>query len=81
MRARRNPPLKMLGWVDLEEWVPLTCPLRAIKGLADRALGELSTSFDLMHAEVDHPSIPPERTPAQEQKPLPRPMPPVEVPS
>ena len=61
MRGRRDPQLTMLAFIDLEERVPLDHPLRTIKALADRALAELSPTFDRMYAEGGRPSIPPER--------------------
>jgi transposase len=51
----------MLAFVDLEERVPRTHPLRVIKQFADRALRELSSVFDEMYAAGGRPSIPPER--------------------
>jgi transposase len=51
----------MLAFVDLEERVPPTHPLRVIKQFADRALHELSPVFDAMYAAGGRPSIPPER--------------------
>ena len=61
MRGRRNPQITMLAFIDLEERVPITHPLRTIKRLADEALGDLSPVFDSMYAENGRPSIPPER--------------------
>jgi hypothetical protein len=39
----------MLAFVDLEERVPPHHPLRTIKRFADRALAELSPTFDAMY--------------------------------
>jgi transposase len=61
MRGRPDPQITMLTFVDPEERVPPDHPLRAIKSLADRALAELSPTFDAMYAEAGRPSIPPER--------------------
>lgn len=61
MRGRRNPQASMLAFVDLEERVPPTHPLRTIKGFADGALERLSPVFDAMYALDGRPSIPPER--------------------
>lgn len=61
MRGRREPQVTMLAFVDLEERVPKGHPLRTIKGVADRALGELSGEFDRMYSDVGRASIPPER--------------------
>jgi transposase len=51
----------MLAFVDLEERVPPHHPLRTMKRFADRALGELSPTFDAMYGAAGRPSIPPER--------------------
>jgi transposase len=61
MRGRRSPQASMLAFVDLEERVPPHHPLRAMKRLADRALAELSPTFDAMYGNGGRPSIPPER--------------------
>ena len=61
MRGRREPQVSMLAFIDLETLVPAGHPLRTIKGLADRALAQLSPEFDRMYAQIGRPSIPPER--------------------
>ena len=49
----------MLAFVDLDERVPTTHPLRVIKPFAERALAELSPVFDQMYAAaVAHPFHP-----------------------
>ena len=61
MRGKRRAQVTMLAFVDLEQRVPPTHPLRTIKRLADQATGALSPLFDQMYAQVGRPSIPPER--------------------
>ena len=61
VRGRREPQVSMLAFIDLETRVPAGHPLRTIKGLADRALAQLSPEFDRMYAQIGRPSIPPER--------------------
>ena len=61
MCGRREPQVSMLAFIDLETRVPAGHPLRTIKGLADRALAQLSPEFDRMYAQIGWPSIPPER--------------------
>jgi transposase len=51
----------MLSLVSPEQRVPKEHPLRAIKGLADAALRELSPTFEAMYANGGRPSVPPER--------------------
>ena len=61
MRGKRKAQVTMLAFVDLEQRVPATHPLRTVKALADQATAELSPVFDQMYARVGRPSIPPER--------------------
>ena len=61
MRGRRSQQITMLAFIDLEERVPTSHPLRTIKRLADEALADLSSTFDQMYAKDGRPSIPPER--------------------
>src|SRR6478735_7504674 len=61
MRGRRNAQASMLAFVDLDERVPTKHPLRVVKMLAERALAELSPTFDAMYGTGGRPSIPPER--------------------
>jgi len=61
MRGRREAQATMLAFVDLDERVPASHPLRVIKQFAEAALVELSPVFDQMYAAGGRPSIPPER--------------------
>src|SRR3979411_2934062 len=61
MRGRVDPQRSMLGFIDLEERVPSTHPLRAIKRLADEALAAMSDGLNDAYAADGRPSIPPER--------------------
>src|SRR6266540_423050 len=61
VRGRRNPQASMLAFVDLEERVAPQHPLRTIKRFADRALAELSPTFNVMYGVGGRPTIPPER--------------------
>jgi transposase len=61
MRGRLNPQRSMLGFIDLEERVPPTHPLRAIKRLADEALAAMTDELNDAYAADGRPSIPPER--------------------
>ena len=61
MRGDNPKQASMLMLMSPESRVPTTHPLRAIKKLADEALGELSPVFDRMYSSVGRPSIPPER--------------------
>ena len=61
MRGSREEQEVMLAYVNLEERVPKDHPLRAIKAVADEALGRLSPEFDRMYSKVGRASLPPER--------------------
>lgn len=61
MRGQDKKQSSMLMLISPETRVPADHPLRAIKRLADDALGRLSPTFDAMYAQGGRPSIPPER--------------------
>jgi transposase len=61
MRGRVDPQRTMLGFIDLEERVPVDHSLRAIKRLADQALAAISDELNDAYAADGRLSIPPER--------------------
>ena len=61
MRGEDQKSAGMFSYVRLEERVPRDHPLRAIRGLVDAVLAELSPSFEALYARVGRPSVPPER--------------------
>src|SRR5215210_3520002 len=70
MRGQRTPQLTMLAFIDLEERVATTHPLRTIKRLSDEALAELSPTFDSKYAEGGRPG--PRAGPARGDGPKPQ---------
>ncbi len=50
----------LFSYVGLEERVPASHPLRAIRDIANEALGALSETFEALYAPIGRPSIPPE---------------------
>ncbi len=60
MRGDRDQQGFMLTTSTPNDFVPADHPIRAIKPIVDRALGELSPVFNKMYAKVGRPSIPPE---------------------
>ena len=60
MRGRDDRSEGFFSYVRLEERIPADHPLRAIKGLADEALGSLSKRFEGLYSAIGRPSIPPE---------------------
>lgn len=61
MRGGEKQVGTLSSYVDLEARVPATHPLRAIRGIVDAALVELSPTFSGLYARVGRPSIPPEQ--------------------
>jgi transposase len=60
MRGKQDNQALMLVALTPDQLVPQDHPIRQIKPIVDRALGELSPIFDEMYADVGRPSIPPE---------------------
>ena len=60
MRGKRDTQVTMLSLVTANDLVPEDHPIRQIKTMVDKALGEISPTFNLMYAETGRPSIPPE---------------------
>ena len=46
---------------SVEQRIPKSHPVREVKALADRALGQMGDVFEAMYAEGGRPSVPPER--------------------
>ncbi len=51
----------MFSYLSAEERVPSNHPLRAVRQVADKVLGELSKLFGRMYSQIGRPSIPPEK--------------------
>lgn len=60
MRGRDDRSDGLFSYVRLEERVPADHPLRAVRKLADEALGALSGRFEALYSPMGRPSIPPE---------------------
>src|SRR5712692_6917525 len=61
MRGDQLQQVTMLSTVTPDDFVPKDHPIRRIKVVVDRALRELSPTFDAMYSKRGRPSIPPER--------------------
>lgn len=61
MRGNDEQQDGVFSYVSLEQRVPADHPLRAIRGMVDEALGELSGCFDQLYAATGRPSIAPEK--------------------
>jgi len=51
----------MFSYIALEDRIPTSHPLRAVRRLVDVVLVEMSSEFDGLYAEGGRRSIPPER--------------------
>lgn len=61
MRGSDRQQADMYSYISPEERVRANHPLRAIRGMADEALHNMSERFDTMYAKAGRPSIPPEK--------------------
>ena len=61
MRGQDRQQSSMFSYLSPEQRVRKDHPLRAIRALADQALGNMSKRFDVMYAKTGRPSIPPEK--------------------
>lgn len=61
MRGKITGQNAMFSYRSLEERIPRRHPLREIRKIVDKALVELSPTFDAMYAQSGRPSIPPEQ--------------------
>jgi hypothetical protein len=59
MRGSTQRQVLMLSTLTPERLVPADHPIRRIKVIVERALGELSPTFDVMYARNGRASIPP----------------------
>jgi len=60
MRGKPETQITMLSALTPDQLVPQDHPIRRIKPIVDRALSELSPTFNRMYADLGRPSIPPE---------------------
>ena len=61
MRGSDERNGELFSYIDIEERIPLTHPLRAIRTLVNEALATLDGEFAKLYAEDGRPSIAPER--------------------
>jgi len=60
MRGKADTQVTMLTLITADQLVPEDHPIRQIKPIVDKALIELSPTFNRMYADTGRPSIPPE---------------------
>ena len=60
MRGKADTQVTILTLITADQLVPEDHPIRQIKPIVDKALIELSPTFNRMYAETGRPSIPPE---------------------
>ena len=61
MRGNDEQQAAIFSYIGLEQRVPKEHPLRAIRQMMDRALGDLDGEFELLYARRGRPSIAPEK--------------------
>jgi transposase len=61
MRGNDEQQAVVFSYINLEDRIPADHPLRQIRAMMDRALGELGAHFEALYARVGRSSIPPER--------------------
>jgi len=61
MRGNDEQQGSVFSYINPEERIPSDHPLRAIRGMVDRALKELWAHFEALYARRGRPSIPPEK--------------------
>ena len=61
MRGADRQQSSIFSYISSEQRVPRDHPLRAIRAMAEAALGELGPRFDAIYAANGRPSIPPEK--------------------
>src|SRR6516162_7030975 len=61
MRGADRQQSSMFSYISSEQRVPTDHPLRAMRAMAEAALGELGPRFDAIYATNGRPSIPPEK--------------------
>lgn len=61
MRGQDEQQTVVFSYTNVEERIARDHPLRRIRQITDRALGELWTHFEALYARRGRPSIPPER--------------------
>jgi len=61
MRGNQDEQEEVFSYIPLEKRVAQDHPLRRVREMADRALGELSPWLDRLYAQGGRPSIPPEQ--------------------
>jgi len=61
LRGKSTDQQAIFSYVTLEDRIPRRHPLRDIRKIVDKALKELSPTFDEMYARAGRPSIPPEQ--------------------
>src|SRR5258706_2678937 len=61
MRGDDKQQVGMFSYVSAEDRIPENHPLRAIRGVVDVALRDLTRTFDRLYAKGGRPSIAPEK--------------------
>ena len=61
MRGQDQTGGNLFSYIDLEDRVPSSHPLRTIRSIVNDVLASLSSDFEVMYSSMGRPSIPPEQ--------------------
>lgn len=61
MRGEINPQQSMFSYVDIEERIPASHPIRKIRAVIDKAIAAIEVDIDEQYSLKGRPSIPPEQ--------------------
>ncbi|OED35901.1 transposase [Chromatiales bacterium (ex Bugula neritina AB1)] len=61
MRGEIDPQQSMFSYVDIEDRIPATHPIRDIRAVIDRAIAAIESDIDEQYSSLGRPSIPPEQ--------------------
>jgi transposase len=61
MRGKPEQQLAMLTSLSTEDLIPKDHPIRRIRGVVDKVLGDLDGEFSAMYSRIGRPSVPPEQ--------------------
>ena len=61
MRREINPQQSMFSYVDIEERIPASHPIRKIRAVIDKAITAIEVDIDEQYSSNGRPSIPPKQ--------------------
>ena len=61
MRGEIDPQQSMFSYVDIEDRIPTSHPIRKIRSVIDKAIAAIEADIDGQYSSIGRPSIPPEQ--------------------